>query len=265
MPQERRAPTPRSHSAIFGIALGVYLVWTAATYLLEGRIGLLISGDPSGRLVYALVANLLLGTVLVLFILSSFRRDREIPDEVYGFQSLRRTVISVIGAFALGAVIFILSSPKTLDPVVILNLFAQAINTSTAEVLVIYLLVGATVVWLLESRGRGISLLAGIMIAAVLFGVYHIAHSPPFNTAPVIMMLTLVGVVTAVFFLVVREVYATIVFHNFLALFGVIQNIDVANFQHPNLFLLGVLLVTLAVLIGLDLSLIRKRPPAPVA
>ena len=103
-------------------------------------------------------------------------------------------------------------------------------------------------------------MIVGIVLAAILFGAYHIAHSPPFNTVSLILLLTVIGAITAVYFFLVREVYSTIVFHNFLALIGVIQNVNIANFQAPNPGLLGMMLVTLAVLVALDAYLIRSRP-----
>ncbi|MDI6720727.1 MAG: hypothetical protein QMD46_14105, partial [Methanomicrobiales archaeon] len=118
---------------LLGIALGVYLLWTLATYLLEGRIHLLISGDPIGRLIYAVVANLLIGTVLALFVLGVFRSRGGIARSYLGFQPPRRTLLSILGAFVLGLLVFILQSPPTLDPIVVLNVFAQVFNTSTAE------------------------------------------------------------------------------------------------------------------------------------
>ncbi len=60
-------------------------------YLLEGRVHLLISGDPVGRLAYAVVANLLIGTVFTLYVMSVFRRRGGIPREYFGFQPAKRT------------------------------------------------------------------------------------------------------------------------------------------------------------------------------
>ncbi|MDN7024236.1 hypothetical protein FGU65_04915 [Methanoculleus sp. FWC-SCC1] len=249
-----------SPATMLGIALALYLLWTLATYLLEGRIHLLISGDPAARLTYAVVANLLIGTVAALGIMNVFRRRGGIPRQYFGFQPAGRTLVSIAGAFALGLLIFVLQSPVTLDPVVVLNVFAQVFTTSTAEVLVVYALVGAAGAWLTRSLGRIPSIIVGIALASVLFGAYHIAHSQPFNTLPLILLLTLVGVVTGVFYFLVREIYATIVFHNFLALFGVVQSIDPANFQAPNALLLGMMVVTVAVLVGTEQYLLRRQP-----
>jgi hypothetical protein len=61
------------------------------------------------------------------------------------------------------------------------------------------------------------------LLASLLFGVYHIAHSPPFNSFGMIVLLSAVGLATSLYFRLSGDVYATIVFHNFLALIGVLQ------------------------------------------
>jgi membrane protease YdiL (CAAX protease family) len=257
MMKEERTPAVISPVNLFGIALAVYLIWTLATYLLEGRLNLLVTGDPIARLIYALVANILIGTVLVIVVVKQFRTRNGIPQEYFGFQPLKRTMVSVLAAFILGLVIFVVSAPRTLDPVIVLNVFAQVFTTSTAEILVVYVLAGVAGAWMVRSYGRALSILAGIVLASVLFGAYHLAHSPPFNTVSMILLLTFIGAITGVFFFPVREIYSTIIFHNFFALIGVMGNIDTANIQAPNVFLLVMMLVTTGVIAGMDLWLIR--------
>jgi hypothetical protein len=48
----------RKKAKLVLISLCVYLVWTAVTYLLEGRIHLLQRVDVFGRFEYAIVANM---------------------------------------------------------------------------------------------------------------------------------------------------------------------------------------------------------------
>ena len=259
MVQEKRAINLFSSMKMLGIALVMYLIWTFATYILEGRILLLNTGDPLSRFVYALIANILIGIVIIVFIINQFRTGDRIPREYFGFQPLKRTVISVLVAFILGFIIFLVSSPQTLNPVVILNVFAQVFNTSTAEILVVYILVGAAGACIVRSHGRIPSALLGTALAAILFGMYHIAHSPPFNTVSMILLLTFIGAITGVYFFLVREMYSTIVFHNFFALIGVTQNINIANYQAPNIFLLVMMLVTLVFLVAMDLYFIRSK------
>lgn len=59
--------------------------------------------------------------------------------------------------------------------------------------------------------------------AAVLFGLYHVAHSPPFNSLRMVLLLSVVGLLTSALFFISRSVYGTIMLHNFLGPFGVID------------------------------------------
>ena len=51
------------------IPIAIYLIWVLATYLLEGRINLLQKPDPLGRLTYAVVANIAIGTIIAIWLL----------------------------------------------------------------------------------------------------------------------------------------------------------------------------------------------------
>jgi membrane protease YdiL (CAAX protease family) len=123
---------------------------------------------------------------------------------------------------------------------------------SVAEVLVCWSLVGATFESVLQPRlGRGAVFVAAV-VAAVLFGLYHFAHSAPFNTWAMVGLLAVVGLVTGLFFFVSRDALGTAVFHNFLGTFGVTQALEKAGalgtlevLQPP---LVGTALTTAAVL-----------------
>ena len=92
------------------------------------------------------------------------------------------------------------------------------------------------------------------VIASVFFGVYHFAHSPPFNTIPLVVILSAVGLVTSVFFFVSRDVYGTIAFHNFSGILGVIRALDTSGtlsvFERPIIPLLVMAVVAIALLIA---------------
>ena len=91
------------------------------------------------------------------------------------------------------------------------------------------------------------------IIASVLFGLYHFAHSPPFNTIPLVVILSVIGLVTSVFF-VSRDVYGTIAFHNFSGILGVIRALDtsgnLASFERPLIPALATAVVAVVALIA---------------
>lgn len=62
----------------------------------------------------------------------------------------------------------------------------------------------------------------GVLVASGLFGVYHLAHSPPFNVPSMALFLSVVGLATGAVFFLGRDVWGTMVFHNLLALTGVL-------------------------------------------
>jgi hypothetical protein len=79
------------------VAIGIYLVWILATYFLEGRINLLQKPNPLGRLIYTVIANMIIGTVIAIWLLRPSILQRFVTSKQLGFQSpLKRVVIAVV-------------------------------------------------------------------------------------------------------------------------------------------------------------------------
>jgi hypothetical protein len=252
------------------IALLLFAVWTIATWYLEGRIETFLRPDAvTDRLIYAIVANLLIGIIGAVFVVRWLQRAG-VTREDAGFGTPMRSAISVIVGAVLGLATYIVQGAPTLDPVVVLNAYSQVFVVSVAEVLVCWAVVGATVAASLNDRGRLIAGVVGAIVASVLFGLYHYAHTAPFNTFGMVAFLSIIGLVTSLFFFVSRDVYGTIVFHNFLGTFGVAQALkasgkldSMATLQVP---LIVTALVAIAVLVAADRFLLRNTStPSPTA
>ena len=221
-------PNPR---LTLTLAIALYLLWVAATYLLEGRIlTLQRPEDYLARLLYAAVANILIGLGGSVLIVRGLSNSGVISPRLAGFQGVGHAIITTTIGVLLGFALYALQGPPTFNPVVILNAYAQVLVGSVAEVLVCWAVVGSvSESLLLRGTGRWVAVILAAIIASILFGVYHFAHSPPFNTARVVVLLSVVGLITSLFFFVSRDVYGTIAFHNFLGIFGVIGALEASG------------------------------------
>jgi hypothetical protein len=238
-------------------ALGLYLLWVLMTYLLEGRVLTFQRPEDIGaRLIYALVTNIVIGiggSVLVIRFLS---RAGAISVQQAGFRDIGHAVLAVVIGGVVGFVLYVLQGAPTFNPIVIINAYAQVLVGSIAEVLVCWAVVGSVAESLLrDGRGRWVSVILAAFIASVLFGVYHFAHSPPFNTVGTVAFLSVIGLVTSAFFFISRDVYGTIAFHNFLGIFGVIGALkasgNLASFERPVVPVLIMAVVAIVVLIAM--------------
>lgn len=247
-------------------AFGLWAVWTLATWLLEGRIETFNRPDAvADRLIYTLVANLLFGIIGAMVLLRWLLSAAGSEWKIAGFGSLGRTAIWVPFGGALSVALFFAQGAPSTDAIVVLNAFAQVFVVSTAEVLVCWSVVAGVMALVIE-RSRWIAFPIAGIVASVLFGIYHFAHSAPFNTVSMVIFLGVIGLLTSAFFFASHDVYATVVFHNFLGVFGVVQAVvaqdNLAAFETLQAPLIGTALITLLVLIALDL-LIRRRGLAP--
>ena len=172
-------------------ACSVYLVWVLATWLLEGRISTLLRPEAvADRILYTVVANILIGTVLALAVLRNLGTERSGQAETAGFRPLRRTIPAAAAGFLLGLILFLFQGPATTDPVILLNIYAQVLTVTIAEVAVCWVLAGSVAERLLSGRSRIAAAAGAILISGVLFGIYHFAHSAPFNQPIMVAFLT---------------------------------------------------------------------------
>jgi len=252
---------PRSR-ILLGAAT-VYLLWTVATYVLEGRI--LTFARPEAvvdRLVYIVIANLLIGVVGATLFLRFSGQKLGVATANVGFRG-RWTVLSVLIGAVLGFTLFVLQSPPTTQPVVLANVFAQVLAVSIAEVMVCWVVVGNAVTWAATDWPRVVTAIVSILSSAILFGLYHFAHSPPFNSIGMVLLLTGVGVGTGLFYFVVREVYGTIVFHNFFAMFGITQSLaesgQIDHYSDPQYPLFLTAAVSILMLILTERVTLRRK------
>lgn len=242
----------------------LFLVWTGTTYLLEGRI--LTFNRPEAvadRLAYTLIANILIGVIGTIITLRYFIQKVDVRLKRFGFRDTRRTLIGIANGTILGLFIFVLQGPPTLEPVVLANVFSQVFVVSTAEVLVCWVVFGCTIEWITRDFPTAVKDIIVVLSSAVIFGLYHYAHSPPFNTLSMVLLLMGVGVATGIFYFLVREIYGTIIFHNFFAMYGIADALaktgQIEYFSEPQYPLFFTVLGVVSVLIYLERKFLRNK------
>jgi hypothetical protein len=240
-------------------SVGVYLVWTLATYLLEGRLNLLQQPTIAGRYTYVLIANVLIGTIGAIWVVRSWLSSQFVTATQIGFRSVGRTLLTMVIAVVIGVVYLFLMRPAALPSLVIINGFVQVLTVSIAEIVVCWALVGASFEALAKSKGKFLSLLVGIVAATIFFSVYHIGHSAPFNQINMMLILLVPGIITSLFYFISREIYATILFHNFQGTVGVISNLENPEILNRPLYsLYFLMLLAIVAFIGADMFLARR-------
>ena len=122
--KETRGYTAQARKAVV-FSVTIYLVWVVLTYVLEGRIVTLLRPEATvDRLVYIIVANFIIGTVVALWLMRPFIDTQFITLEQMGFRSMRHVIPAVLVGGVLGFIIFAVQDPPSLNPVVLVNAFA---------------------------------------------------------------------------------------------------------------------------------------------
>ena len=259
-------PTP-SWGRVLTEALALYLLWTAATYLLEGRLLTFLRPEATmARVTYAVVANLLIGVGGATWVLRRFVQWGVLTPKAVGLRRAGRTAASLGAGLVLGLVLYGIQPSAIWDPIVMLNGFAQVLVVTIAEVLVCWAVVGgACYAALRSSFGSRVALTGAAIAASALFGLYHFAHSPPFNSFDMVVLLSGVGLGTSVFYFAAREVYGTVIFHNLMGLYGVTASLNdfdaLAAFQRIQWPLLAMAAVALLALVAADRFGIAREAP----
>jgi membrane protease YdiL (CAAX protease family) len=256
--------TKNNSVKMFLMALAIFAIWMVFTYLLEGMLLTLQRPEAVvNRLLYTLIANIIIGTILTVYFIGYNRKTNNINLKKFGFRSIKYSLFAVILGFGAGFFMYFAQSPPSLNPIVIANAYAQVLVVSIAEILVCWATMGSITENLTKEKvGNVFSIIIAILVSSVLFGFYHFAHSPPFNTWDMVILLTIIGIITGIFYFIVRDIYGTIVFHNFLGIFGVISALkatgNLTAYTTPIVPLFFTAFIAIIILILVDYLFMRR-------
>lgn len=213
-----------------------------------------------------MVANLGIGIVGAMTILRVILHRRYLRREEAGFGSPTRTGIAVASGLVLGLAFYTLSGGPTSDPIVLMNAFAQVLVVSAAEVIVCWVVVGTVFEAAFRDLGRfdcgwiGRGGCKCPLRCLSLLAQSAVQHGRD-GCIP-----SVIGLVTSLFFFLSRDVYGTVVFHNFLGVLGVANALAAEGklqaMTELQPWLLATAATTVLVLVGADRFIIRRALPS---
>lgn len=211
---------------------------------------------------YVVIANIAVGTVLSAIAIRYLLKAQLVKPKQLGLSKSRLRTVAIIASAAGGSLtLFILQNPRTTEPIVVFNAFMQVLPVSIAEVIVCWALIGSSFESLAtkNNKGRIISVLVGAIAASVLFGVYHYAHSPPFNQTSIVLFLMLPSIATAVAYFLGRSIYAAVIVQNFMGIVGVLAGLpNLEEYRQPMVPIYALSAASIAALV-ISVSVMLKR------
>jgi hypothetical protein len=215
------------------IPLTVYAGWLLETFLLEKNRHLFAHIDPGALIFYTVVVCIATGIVIPVFILRKSFLSGDVNMFQIGFRSLSRTITACIGTLIAGYVAVILFSPFGSDRGAFAGAFLLLLPTAMAATMICWVLAGTHIQAYVRGGGSRVSIPAGVVATALLFGLTSLAHSAPGSTAEAFSWSILAGIAAAIFFFSVRDVYATMIVVAGLMVFLMAGSIDTLNLSHP--------------------------------
>lgn len=215
------------------IPLVVYTAWMLETFLLERNTNLFVTVDPGALIVYTVVACILTGIVVPVLILRKSFLSGDVNMFQIGFRSLSRTVTMGIGTLLAGYVAVILFSPFGADRAAFAGAFLLLLPTAMASAMICWVLIGTHIQAYVRSGGSQVSIPAGVVATAVLFGLTTLVHSNAGSPGIALSSSIGVGIIAALFFFAVRDVYATTLVVAGMSAFLMAGRFDPVTLAHP--------------------------------
>jgi hypothetical protein len=240
------------------IPLAVYAAWLLEIFLLEGSLHLFERFDPLLLFLYTLIACILTGTVVPLFCIRTAFVSGAINMFQIGFRSFRRTVMacSLTGIICYAGVIIL--NPFGADRVAFADALMLFLPGAIASVMICWVLVGTHIQAYVRGGGVAVSVSIGIMVTAALFSLTTFAYFPTaFQQGPFFSSV-FVGIVGAVFFFAVRDVYATSIVVGVCSVLTLADRISALYLNNESIYIWINAVLAVSVLVGIHRYLFRN-------
>jgi hypothetical protein len=239
------------------IPFTVYAAWLLEIFLLEGSMDLFTRFDPPLLFIYSLIACILTGILVPLLCVRTAFVSGTVNLFQIGFRSLRRTIMActLTGIICYAAVIFL--NPFGTDRFAFVNAFLFFLPGAIASVMICWVLLGTHVQAFVRGGGMTVSISVGIMVTALLFGITTFAYFPASLRQDVFFSSVIIGIVAAVFFFAVRDVYSTSLVVGACSVFTSTDRISPRYLQDP-LYIWINAIFAIGILAGIHLYLSRN-------
>jgi hypothetical protein len=240
------------------IPFAIYTAWLLETFLLEGSMHTFERFDPSGIFLYTIIACIITGIVAPLLYIRNTFISGAVNMFHIGFRSLRYTFLTcfLTCSICYGAVI--LFNPFGNDRFAFFNAIILLLPSAIASVMMCWVLMGTHVQAFVRSGGAIVSISIGIMVTTVLFGVTTFAYFPAFPQQDMIFSSVIIGIIAAIFFFAVREVYATILVVAICSVFAMADRINPFYVQNAVPYVWMSAALAVSVMMGIHLYLSRN-------
>jgi hypothetical protein len=189
----------------------VYLLWSLETFMFVGNAHLFQRPEPVGLIIYALACCVLVGLVLPVFLMRRAFVSGAVNMFQFGFRSLRRTVFAGSLTVLLLCAAVALQNPFGADRSAFAAAFLLLIPVGVSSVMVCWVLAGTHVQALVRFGGALTSISVGVVVTAILFGMTSLVQFPGAISPDTLFRYLSVGLLAAVFFFSVRDVWAACV------------------------------------------------------
>jgi len=195
------------------IPLLIVTIWIIENYLLTG--GALLSAKTSmpGFFLYTLLSCIIVGILVPLIRIRTAFLSGEVNMFQLGFRSLRRTVAAVSLTALAGYTILLFLQVYGIGPGrdAGVFLFLYLFPTAVAAVMICWGLLGTHIQAYVRSGGILVSVITGGVMTALLFAVSMTLLLASDRIAEAFPGYLAAGIVAALFFFAVRDIYATII------------------------------------------------------
>jgi hypothetical protein len=231
------------------IPFAVFFVWVIETFLSEGNIQLFSHSNTLALGIYTVFSCIIVGILVPVICIRRSFVSGDVNMFQIGFRAVRRTVAAcaVTGFMVYAGMVFF--SPFGSDRMAVINAFLLLLPTAIASIMVCWVLVGTHIQAFFRGGGMAVSILYGVVVTAIFFDCTSFAHAGLSGAGGKLPVFFLIGIIVALFFFAVRDIYASAILLAFCMAFAGAGSLDPLYFLTGALSVYGTALVTVIVLV----------------